>query len=190
MKTEYLKSLGITDQATIDAIMAENGRDINAAKADLDAQKEKVKALEKTVAEAEDQIKGLEEAKGNAEGLQKELDDLKAEKTKAEEAYKNDLASMKKSHLVENGLRDARAKSVKAVIPFLDMDKITVNENGIEGLTEQIEALSASEKTSFLFATEPSPSGLRPPDPSPSSKSTPATGMSFREAVEAALTKE
>lgn len=190
MKTEYLKSLGITDQATIDAIMAENGRDINAAKADLESQKEKVKALEKAASEAEKEIEGLRKGVGEAETLQKELEELRSAKAQADEAHASELVALKKSHLVENGLRDARAKSVKAVIPFLDMDKITLDENGLSGLNEQVEALTKGENTSFLFDAEPTPSGLTPPPSAPTDKGKPSTGLSFREAIEAAITKD
>ena len=191
MKTEYLKSLGITDQATIDAIMAENGRDINAAKGDLDAQKEKVKTLEKDMADKEKEIQVLKDNAMNNDAIKQELDDLKAAKTKADTDHANELNLLKKSHLVENGLRDARAKSVKAVIPFLDMEKITLDENGgLSGLTEQVEALVKAEKTSFLFEAEPSPSGLTPQPASPGDKGQQPTGLTFRQAIENALAKE
>ena len=36
MKTEFLKGLNITDQTVIDAIMAENGKDINRAKGETE----------------------------------------------------------------------------------------------------------------------------------------------------------
>lgn len=190
MKTEYLKSLGITDQATIDAIMAENGRDINAAKADLESQKEKVKTLEKSAAEAEKQIEELKKGEANAEDLRKQLEELQSAKTQADETHRSEIDALKKSHLVENGLRDARAKSVKAVMPFLDMDKITLDENGLNGLQEQVDALSKAENTSFLFDAEPTPSGLTPPPSAPSGDPKPATGLSFRQAVEAAINNQ
>ncbi len=87
MKTEFLQNFKIGDQAlpkeVIDAILAENGRDIENAKkpfADYEAVK--------------DQLKKLESAKGDIQAIQAELDKYKAaeesraarEKAEAEKA--------------------------------------------------------------------------------------------------------
>lgn len=49
MKREFLKSLGLTDDATIDAIMKENGNDINSAKAAAEAQRDVFKQENETL---------------------------------------------------------------------------------------------------------------------------------------------
>lgn len=191
MKTDFLKGLGITEQATIDAIMAENGRDINNAKGDLETHKNKVKELETSISEKDKEIQKLQTEANKVEGLQKSLDDLKSAKEKSDTDHQAEVIGLKKTYGIENGLRDAKAKSIKAVMPFIDLEKVTMGENGIEGLAEQITALKEGESTSFLFEMEnPKPSGLNPPSTPPASKATPTENLTFMQAVEAALTKQ
>lgn len=191
MKTDFLKGLGL-DQDAIDAIMAENGKDINAAKADLDSQKARVKELEKTISNMDEEMNKLKTKAEQADNLQKQFDTLKSEKEESDTAHKTEIDGLKKTYRIETGLRDAKARSVKAVLPFIDVDKVTMSESGIEGLEEQIKALKEADSTSFLFDSgePPSPKGLKSPQPdSPNDKPT-NVSMSFSEAVAAAISKQ
>ena len=102
MKREFLKELGL-DDAVIDEIMAENGKDVEKQKRETEKALEKVQNLEteldtnkKTLDEANSQI---EQFKGmDIEGIQKSADEWKtkyetfqseAEKTKSE--YENKI---------------------------------------------------------------------------------------------------
>lgn len=74
MKREFLKAIeGLSDE-TIDKIMAENGKDIEATKSKY-ADYESVKS---ELAKAQTTIGDLEKAKGDATTLQKTIDDYKA----------------------------------------------------------------------------------------------------------------
>lgn len=88
MKREYLESLEIVDgkltKAALDGIMAENGKDIEAAKAkfaDYEQTKTDLLAAKSTIAE-------LENGKGDTVALQKAIDDYKAADAKREEDAK------------------------------------------------------------------------------------------------------
>lgn len=191
MKTDFLKSLGLGQDA-IDAIMTENGKDINSAKADLESQKARVKELEKSISEKDDELKTLKTKADKADELQKQYDTLKSEKEESDASFKAEMNGLKKTHQIETGLRDAKVKNVKAVLPFIDIDKITMSENGLTGLDEQIKALKQADTTSFLFESDeaPNPRGLKPQPTSPNDKPQNSAPMSFREAVEAALTNQ
>lgn len=56
---------------------------------------------------------------------------------------------------LERALAAAKPKSVKALMPFLDMDKISMQNGEINGLDEQVAALKKSAETAFLFEAEP-----------------------------------
>lgn len=59
MKREFLKGLGLTDEA-IDSVMAENGRDIERQKEKLEAQKAEMEALQHTAQAAEEKVSAMQ----------------------------------------------------------------------------------------------------------------------------------
>lgn len=114
MKTEFLKGLGIEDDA-ISKIMAENGKDIEKEKAktvDLNGKLEQANAK---ISEYETKISELETAGGNAEKYKKDLEALQqkiqeekaaAEKKAKEEAVEADFKNRFDSLVGENKWRD------------------------------------------------------------------------------------
>ena len=72
MTREFLKKLGIEDKDTVDSIMAENGKDINAEKskyADYDTTKQQLEAANKQIEEL---------GKLDYEGVKKSAEEYKA----------------------------------------------------------------------------------------------------------------
>lgn len=164
MKSEFLKGLGITEQSTIDAIMAENGKDVNAAKSKTTELETKVSELEGQISERDKQLNDLKNSAKDNETLTKKITELEEANTASKTAYENKIADIQKNHAVESGIRDAKAKNVKAVMALIDMEKISYKEGKLEGLSEQIETLTKGEDTSFLFGeSKPgAPSGAQP----------------------------
>lgn len=91
MKTEFLKSLGLEDDA-ISKIMAENGKDIEKEKAKVTDATAKLEEMKTKVAEYETKISELKTSSGDAEKFKTELETLKKkiedEKAAAEQAAK------------------------------------------------------------------------------------------------------
>ncbi len=56
MKTEFLKDLGL-DKEVINKIMAENGKDINAAKAELETTKQNLATTQEELKQTQEQLK-------------------------------------------------------------------------------------------------------------------------------------
>lgn len=186
MKTDYLKNLGITEQSTIDAIMAENGRDINAAKGELENYKNQVSDLRGQLTAKDNEIATLQTKVANVDNLTAEVAQLKTDNTNLTNELNTKVTQMQKAHAIENGVRDAKAKNVKAVMALLDMEKITYNEDKLEGLSEQLTALQGGETTSFLFGeANPAPAGSSPS--TPPTGGNPPTAKSLAEAVANAL---
>lgn len=186
MKRDFLKNLGIEDKEIIDKIMDENSSDIGKAKAEVDNLKNDITNLNSQISDKDSEISKLKQSVGDIDTLNNKITDLE----KSNENYVIEIATLKKNHSIENSLRGAKAKNIKAVMALLDMDKITFGDDGLKGLDEQLETLTKSDSTSFLFGeTETkSPSGTEPNNPdNNSSGSNQGTGKSFTEAIASAL---
>jgi len=149
MKREYLKELGIEEEA-INNIMAENGKDVEKAKTELITKETELKTLQGQLEQANTQIesfKGLD-----IEGIKKASDDYKKQyedtKTKAEK----DIADIKFNHDLESMARDYKAKNVKAVLALLDKEALKGSSNRDSDLKTAFEGLNTSD--GYLFGSD------------------------------------
>lgn len=187
MRRDFLKSLGIEDKEVIDKILDENSSDIGRAKGELQTYKDKVTELETEIKTKDGKITDLESKVGKVTELEDKVTQLEADKTKLQGDLDTKVTALQKTHAIENGVRDAKAKNVKAVMALLDLDKITFTEGKLEGLSNQLETLTKGEDTSFLFGdAKGNPAGTQPGNP-PGSGGNPPTAKSFAEAVANAL---
>lgn len=189
MKTEFLKNLGITEQSVIDQIMAENGRDVSAVRTELNTYKQQVTDLQGQITAKDNEIATLNTKVGEVETLRNENAQLKTDKTNLTNELDTKVNEIKKTHAIESGVRDAKARNVKAVIAQLDISKITYENDALTGLTEQLEALKTGEETSFLFGeVHSAPVGTHVHTP-PANGGNPQTHNSFTSAIANALGK-
>lgn len=197
MKTDFLKSLGIEDKETINAIMAENGKDIANAQGDVSGLKDQIKTLEKQLSDKTSEFDTLKEStkdyadlSENNQKLEAEKAQLIADKKKLEVERDAKVSEILKTHAIENSVRDAKAKNVKAVMALLDMEKITYKDNELSGISEQLDSLKSGEDTSFLFGESNggAPAGTKFNNPpSGGNGGTPPTSTSFGGAIAKAL---
>ena len=194
MKTEFLRSIGITEQTVIDQIMAENGKDINNARGNTEVLNSQIAGLQEQLTERDNQLKELRKSVKDNEALTTRITELETANQNASTEYQNKLTEIQKNHAVENSIRDAKAKNIKAVMALLDMSKITYAEDKLSGLSEQIDALQKGEDTSFLFTADttsvpPTPAGttVYSPPTNGTGNGTPPTSGSWAEAVAKAL---
>lgn len=145
---EFLKELfgggALTYEQLAQAAKDKGIQAVNAAggayvlKADLDHAQGQVATLTAQLGEANKKLEGYDPTwKEKAETAQKEL-----------ESKQFDFA-------LERALAAAKPKNVKAVLPFLDREKLTVAGGEVIGLDKQLEALKKSADTAFLFEVEP-----------------------------------
>jgi archaellum component FlaC len=184
MKRDFLKGLGIEDKDIIDKIMDENSADIGKAKGDLEDVKNQLTSTT-------NELNNLKDATKDYESLKNQVTQLTTDKTNLQNELTTKVAQIQKAHAIEGGVRDAKAKNVKAVMALLDMEKITYENDELKGLTDQLDALTKGEDTAFLFgeAQASSPAGTQPNNP-PSNGGNGGnapTGKSFADAVAAAL---
>lgn len=169
MKRDWLKELGL-EKEVVDKIMEENGKDIEAAKGKKDDYETKIKELEEerdklndTIKERDTQLETLKTSAGDNAELKKKIDELTSANQTAKETHEKEMAALKKNHAIESALAEAKVKSIKAAMPFIDTDKVSVDGNNLLGLTEQINKLKEDEATKFLFDSgKPSMKGAKP----------------------------
>lgn len=108
----------------------------------------------------DDKMIELDTANKNIIGLQdtvKKFDGVDVEKLKtdlatAQTKYETDVGTLKRDSAVDIALLAAKARDVKAVRPFLDMDTVKLDGDKVLGLEEQLAKLKADK--SFLFEEE------------------------------------
>ena len=190
MRREFLKNLGIEDKDLIDKILDENSADIGRAKGDLDNYKTQVSDLKTQLSEKDTEITTLREKADKVDGLNQQITQLTADKTQLTNELNTKVSAIQKSHAIESGVRDAKAKNVKAVMALLDMAKITFADGQLSGLSEQLDALQKSEDTSFLFNTGDThtpPSGTNLNNPPTNGGNNPPTTNGLAGAIAKAL---
>lgn len=186
MKRDFLKNLGIEDKELIDKILDENSADIGRAKGELDTYKTQVADLKNQLGEKDNEINSLKEKADKVDGLNQQITQLTADKTQLTNDLNTKVSALQKSYAIESGVRDAKAKNVKAVMALLDMDKISYAEGSLSGLNEQLESLQKGEDTEFLFIngdTHQPPSGTNVNNPPTSGGNNPPTTNTLAGAI-------
>lgn len=140
----------------LDKIMNINGSDIEKAKGDTTALNKQITDLTTELSNRDEQLKTLKSQSTNSEELTRKIEELENANKTAKSNYDKTVAEMKRDYIVNNDIRDAKAKNVKAVRALLDMTKITIDGEKAIGLKDQLDALAKSD--AYLFdATEPTP---------------------------------
>lgn len=135
MKREFLEGMGLSKE-NIDTIMAENGKDITAVKEELNTANTTIATLRNTVAKYD----GVD------------VEKLKGDITSWETKYNEDIAELKLNSALDSALLGARARDVKAIKPFIDMNLVKLEGEKVIGLEEQLKGIK--ETKGFLFEEE------------------------------------
>lgn len=152
MKREFLKDMKLTDEQ-IDAIMAENGKDVNGLKEQVNSLTTEKDGLQSQLTERDTQLKDLKGKVKDSDELTAEIDQLQKANKEAKEKYEADLTAQQKSFLVDKALNSAGARNAKAVSSLLDLDSVEVKDGQLTGLDDQLKSLRDSD--SYLFKEDP-----------------------------------
>lgn len=140
MKRKFLEDLGL-EKEDIDSIMAENGKDVEKAKADYEDVKTQLETANATITD-------LKKNNVDNEKLQNKVTEYETEIAKLkDEAAKKDF-----NYRLEDALKGSKAKNLKALKALLDMDKVKLEGDKFTGLEEQLTALKESD--AYLFDAE------------------------------------
>lgn len=159
MKREFLKKMELTDEQ-IDAIMAENGKDVNGLKEQVNSLTTEKDGLQSQLTERDTQLKDLKGKVKDSDELTAEIDKLQKANKEAKEKYEANLTAQQKSFLVDKALTDVGARNAKAVSSLLDLDSVEVKDGQLTGLDDQLKALRESD--GYMFKEDPQPSEPQP----------------------------
>lgn len=159
MKREFLKDMKLTDEQ-IDAIMAENGKDVNGLKEQVNSLTTEKDGLQSQLTERDTQLKDLKGKVKDSDELTAEIDKLQKANKEAKDKYEADLTAQQKSFLVDKALTNAGARNAKAVSSLLDLDSVEVKDGQLAGLDDQLKALRESD--GYMFMEDPQPSEPQP----------------------------
>lgn len=151
MKREFLESLDLgkgvkMPKSAIDAIMNENGNDIEAARkpfSDYESIKQQLSDANKTI----EDFKNMD-----VDGIKKAADEWKAKYEQAEKDHAAKLDGLELDGKIESALRDAKAKNAKAVRALLDMEALKSSKNRDADIKAAVEAVAA--ENAFLFGED------------------------------------
>lgn len=161
MKREFLKSLGLSDEA-IDKAMAEHGNSVNGLKSKVAELEEQINTYKQQVSDRDKQLDSLKKSAGDSEKLQAQISKLQEENKLSSEAYEAKIAQMGIENAVNLALTNAKAKNVKAVRALLNLDGAKMDGDKIIGLEEQIAKLKESDAYMFEVESKPKISGTVP----------------------------
>ena len=144
MKTEFLQNLKVNDQPlpkeVIDAILAENGRDIEAAKkpySDYDTVKQQL-------ADAQTTIQGFKDQ--DIDGIRRSAQDWEKKYNDAIAAHQQELADRDFRQLLEGAITGAKGKNAKAITALLDVDILKASKNQEADIQAALEGLGFASR--------------------------------------------
>lgn len=153
MKREFLQNFKVNDTPLpaeiIDAIMAENGRDIEAAKkpfADYDTIKNQLTTAQET-------IKGFESQ--DIEGVRKSAREWEEKYNKAVADHKAEMDDIAFHGVLDEVITAAKGKNVKAIKALLDLDALKASKNQAVDAKTAVDALQ--KENGYLFGDDQVP---------------------------------
>jgi hypothetical protein len=152
MKREFLQNLKVGEEAlpkeVIDAIMAENGRDITAAKEAA----VKPYADYQTIKEENERLKNQQ---GDALVDGKSAQQWKEAHDKLVTDHKNELDGIKFQNTLDAAITGAKGKNSKAITALLDVEALRGSEDQQTAINAALEALK--KDSGYLFEEETTP---------------------------------
>ena len=132
MKRKFLEDMGLSKEQ-VDNIMAENGRDIEAIKTERDNYKTQLDTAQTT-------LKSFEGV--NVQDLQGKVIKLTAE-------YQKQIADRDFNDLLKTTAEGYKPRDLKAVMPFMDVEKLKASKNQEADIKTALEAVK--KDNAYLF---------------------------------------
>lgn len=153
---EDLRNIGVED-SKVEEIMSLHGKDVQELKdkeEQLKAQhseaKQEVKLYKERIDEQNSQLDELRNQVNNGEDLNEKVKALKEANEQKDEQHKQEMNNVKLRYEIDKELDRAGAKNRIAVMALVNQDDVQLSdEDGVKGLSEQLEKLKESD--SYLF---------------------------------------
>lgn len=155
MKREFVEKLlkdnGIENpKELVDSILAENGKDIEAAKKEADTLKADRDKLKEQLDEATTSLEKFKDIKPDE--LNAEIDKLKKTIEDKEKEHADKIADMEFQSLIEKAVTESGAKNAKAVKALLDIDALKGSKNQKEDIKSALEAVK--KDNDYMFGSD------------------------------------
>jgi len=162
---EWLKKIvgdSYTDE--MDKEAREKIGELFVARDDHNEKLKELKTAKEQLSERDGQLEELKKSAGSNEELQKQIEKLQADNKLKDEQHAKEINDLKIDSAVSAAIQAARGKNAKAIKALLDMEKITITDDGtVQGIDEQIKALGTADDSKFLFDDgKPKLKGLEP----------------------------
>lgn len=181
MNKEQLQAIGLSEEqinAVLDGfkgyVPPSRFNEVNEAK----------KQAEALLKERDTQLETFKVSLSNQDELSKQIESLQKENQRSKDKYERDLLAMKRDNAVDMELTRCGARNIKAVKALLDLNNISLQDDKLIGLSDQLKALQSDEATSFMFKTESkaTPVGMKAAENTPQ-LSKPIHEMNYSERV-------
>ena len=139
MKRKFLEDMGLT-KYQVDSIMDENSKDIEAMKTERDNYKSQLDTAQTTLKSFEGV--NIQELQGRVSQL---TNDLAAKDTE----YKKQIADRDFNDLLKETAAGFKPRDMKAVMPFLDVEKLKASKNQESDIKSALEAVK--KDNAYLF---------------------------------------
>ena len=177
MKTEDLQAM-VLNQEQIDYGMAENGKDVNGIKQERDTYKGQL-------ATAQNTLKSFEGV--NIAELQGKIATLTTDLANKDSEYQKQLADRDFNDLLKATAEGFKPRDLKAVMPFLDVEKLKGSKNQEADIKAAFEAVK--KDNAYLFQDTQIPRVVSI-TPGPGGEKTDDTKTRANEALRSILGKE
>lgn len=151
--TELLKDY-IDDESkmkeVVDAVMAENGKDINSAKGEYETLEGERDTLKEQLADVTAQLDGFKDIDPDA--LNGKIQELTQSLADKEEEYKKKISDMEFSQMVSSYISKAGGRSEKAIKALLDVEALKASQNQEKDVETAISNLKT--EADYLFVND------------------------------------
>ena len=164
MKREFLQGIRIGQEPlpkeVIDAIMAENGRDIQTAKDTAVQPYADYDDLKGQLATAQTTIQNLQAQQGDGLVDGKSAQQWKEAHDQAVASHTKELEGIKFQHTLEQAITGAKGRNTKAIMALLDVDTLKGSEDQATAIKDALENLK--KESGYLFDNAGSPPPYAP----------------------------
>ena len=150
MKREFLQNLKVGETAlpkeVIDMIMAENGRDIQAAKdafKDYDSIKDQLETAKTSLAAFEGK---------DFDGLNAEIAKLKGDLKRKDSEWQEKINTITFDNSIKDAIQKAGGRNAKAISALLDMEALKASKNQAQDIEKAIGAIKESD--AYIFGVD------------------------------------
>ena len=149
MKRQFLEDMGLTKEQ-VDSIMDENGKDIEAAKGELDQVKTELEQTKNQLQEANTTIDGFKDY----EQVKSQVLEYKTKYEQSTAEYEAKIADMQFGTALDAAITTAGGRNAKAIKALLDVEALKKSKDQTADIKAAIEACQ-KENTYLFGANEP-----------------------------------